>query len=147
METTTNKNLYNLRAKKERENAPMYRGMISPERADKLYDQVMEALYVDKKYCDPDYSAKQMAKELRTNTRYLSAVINSRFGKNYSCVVNELRIKNAQHYLIDRRHADKSIEEISAMAGFANRQSFYAAFYKYVGVTPKEYRKKNTPQS
>ena len=31
-------------------------------------------------------------------------------------------------------------EEISAMVGFANRQSFYAAFYKILGVTPRSYR-------
>ena len=29
------------------------------------------------------------------------------------------------------------------MVGFANRQSFYAAFYKLVGVTPNGFRKKN----
>ena len=86
-------------------------------------------------------AAKDLAKELKTNTRYLSAVINSRFGMNYSCLVNEYRIKDAQHLLVDKRYADKNVEEISAMVGFANRQSFYAAFYKNVGVTPNAYRK------
>ena len=46
-----------------------------------------------------------------------------------------------QHLLVDKRYADKNVEEISAMVGFANRQSFYAAFYKNVGVTPNAYRK------
>ena len=32
------------------------------------------------------------------------------------------------------------LEEISAMAGFSNRQSFYTAFFNRCGVTPKEYR-------
>ena len=35
---------------------------------------------------------------------------------------------------------DKTMEEISAMVGFANRQSFYAAFYKILGITPRSYR-------
>ena len=26
------------------------------------------------------------------------------------------------------------------MVGFYNRQSFYAAFYKYTGITPKQYK-------
>ena len=45
--------------------------------------------------------------------------------------------------LADKRYADKNVEEISAMVGFANRQSFYAAFYKNVGETPNGYRKKH----
>jgi AraC-like DNA-binding protein len=36
----------------------------------------------------------------------------------------------------------KNVEEISALVGFANRQSFYAAFYKNVGETPNGYRRK-----
>jgi methylphosphotriester-DNA--protein-cysteine methyltransferase len=34
------------------------------------------------------------------------------------------------------------VEEISAMVGFANRQSFYAAFYRIIGETPNGYRKR-----
>ena len=75
--------------------------------------------------------------------RYLSAVVNSRFGMNYSCLLNEYRIKDALHLLVDKRYMDKNVEEISAMVGFANRQSFYAAFYKNVGETPNGYRKRN----
>ena len=132
---------YNVRERKIKEAA--YRDMIRAELADELYDKVLNILVVQKKYKDPNYSAKDLAKELKTNTRYLSAVINSRFGMNYSCLVNEYRIKEALHLLVDKRYADKNVEEISTMVGFANRQSFYAAFYKNVGETPNGYRKKN----
>lgn len=130
---------YNLRERKIKNAA--YRDMIRAELADELYDKIMNIIVLQKKYKDPNYSAKDLAKELQTNTRYLSAVINSRFGMNYSCLVNEYRIKDAQHLLVDKRYADKNVEEISAMVGFANRQSFYAAFYKNVGVTPNAFRK------
>ena len=43
---------------------------------------------------------------------------------NYSCLLNEYRIKDALHLLVDKRYMDKNVEEISAMVGFANRQSF-----------------------
>lgn len=136
----TQKRPYNLREKKEK-NAK-YRSLIRPELADELYDRIVNIVVVQKKYRDPDYSAKDLAKELQTNTRYLSAVVNSRFGMNYSCLLNEHRIREAQHLLTDKRYLDKNIEEISSMVGFANRQSFYAAFYKNVGITPNSYRKK-----
>lgn len=133
---------YNLREKKEKKAA--YRNLISAELADRLYDEILNIIVIQKKYKDPNYSAKDLAKELKTNTRYLSAVVNSRFGMNYSCLLNDYRIKEAKHLLVDKRYVDKNVEEISTMVGFANRQSFYAAFYKYVGETPNGYRKAHT---
>ena len=136
----TTRRPYNLRDKKEKNAA--YRSLIRAELADELYDKILNIIVVQKKYRDPNFSAKDLAKELKTNTRYLSAVVNSRFGENYSCLLNEYRIKDAQHMLLDKRYADKNIEDIAAMVGFANRQSFYAAFYKNMGETPNGYRKR-----
>ena len=136
---------YNIRDRKPKEAA--YRSLIRAELADELYDKILNIVVVQKKYKDPDYSAKELAKELNTNTRYLSAVVNSRFGMNYSCLLNEYRVKDAAHYLADKRYEDKNVEEISAMVGFANRQSFYAAFYKYMGETPNSFRKRNLEKS
>ena len=137
-EETPKKRPYNLREKKEKKAA--YRSLIRPELAEELYDKILNIVVVQKKYRD-------LAKELKTNTRYLSAVVNSRFGQNYSCLLNEYRVKDALHLLTDKRYADKNVEEISAMVGFANRQSFYAAFYKNVGKTPNGYRKEHVENS
>ena len=136
---------YNIREKKQKEAA--YRSLIRAELADELYDKILNIIVVQKKYKDPDYSAKELAKELSTNTRYLSAVVNSRFGMNYSCLLNEYRVKDAAQYLADKRYEDKNVEEISARVGFANRQSFYAAFYKNMGETPNSFRKRNLEKS
>jgi AraC-like DNA-binding protein len=35
------------------------------------------------------------------------------------------------------------MEDISDMVGFSNRQSFYASFYKFTGITPREYKLKH----
>lgn len=130
---------YNLREKKTKP-AP-YRELIRAELADELYDRIYELVVVQKRYKQPNFSASDLAKMLKTNTRYLSAVVNSKFKMNFSCLLNEYRIKEAKRMLADKRYAGKNIEEISAMSGFANRQSFYAAFYRIVGITPNEYRK------
>ncbi|RJU32438.1 helix-turn-helix domain-containing protein [Bacteroides xylanisolvens] len=137
-EETKKKAPYNLREKRVKNAA--YRTLIRPALADELYNKILNIIVVQKKYKDADYSAKDLAKELKTNTRYLSAVVNSRFGMNYCSLVNEYRIKDALHLLTDKRYADKNVEEISDMVGFANRQSFYAAFFKNVGITPRKYR-------
>ena len=126
MEETPQKLPYRLRNKTKK--AAPYRALIRPELADELYDKIMAIVVLQKKYKDPNYTAKKLAEELQTNTRYLSAVINSRFGMNY---------------LVDKRYADKNIGEISTMVGFASRQSFYAAFFKTIGETPNCYRRKH----
>lgn len=131
---------YNLREKKIKDAA--YRTMIRAELADELYQKIVEIVVLQKKYKDPNFSSKDLAKLLKTNTRYLSAVVNSRFGMNFSCLLNEYRIKDALRLLADKKNKDKNIEEISAIVGFANRQSFYAAFYRIVGETPHGYRKR-----
>ena len=137
---TTQKLPYNLREKREKDAA--YRTMIRTELENELYQKIYDIVVINKKYKDPNFSSKDLAKLLQTNTRYLSAVVNSRFGMNYSCLLNEYRIKDAIRLLSDKKCADKNVEEISAMVGFANRQSFYAAFYRIVGETPNGYRKR-----
>lgn len=135
---------YNLVQIKDKDAA--YRNLIRAELLDELYDQVFQRIIVEKKYRDPEYSAKKLAEEIKTNTRYISAVVSLRFGMNYSSLINEYRIKEALAILVDKRYADATIEEVSAMVGFANRQSFYAAFYKFTGQTPKGYKLKHQTQ-
>ena len=137
---TSKKMPYNLRERKIKDAA--YRTMIRAELAEELYQKIVDVVIIKKKYKDPNFSSRDLAKLLKTNTRYLSAVVNSRFGMNYSCLLNENRIKDALRLLADKKNNEKNVEEISAMVGFANRQSFYAAFYRIVGETPNGYRKR-----
>ena len=119
-----------------------YRGLIRAELADELYDGILTIIVAQKKYRDPDYSAKRLAEDLNTNPRYLSAVINSRFGMNYSSLVNEFRIRDAVNMFTDKRYLDLTMDEIGRKVGFANRQSFYAAFFKEKGEAPHQYKKR-----
>ena len=138
--TTTNKP-YNIKEKTEKNAA--YRSLIRAELADELFDKILNIIIIEKRSRDKDFSAKELAKMLGTNTRYISAVINSRFNTNFSSLINEYRIKEALHRLTDKRYTDLTIEEIGTIVGFANRQSFYASFYRIMGETPNGYRKKH----
>lgn len=132
---------YNIREKKEKNAA--YRSLIRAELADELYDKILNIVVIEKRYRNKDFSAKELAMELGTNTRYISAVINSRFNTNFSCLVNEYRIKEALHRMTDKRFNDMTIEDIGLSVGFANRQSFYASFFRIMNETPNSYRKKH----
>ena len=117
--------------------------MLSPAVVEDLYQKIMAKFIVEKKYRDPKYSAQVMAEELGTNTRYISAVVNLRYQDNYSQMVNEFRIKEAMYMLTDIHCIKMTMEDIGLKVGFANRQCFYAAFYKRLGMSPFEYKKRN----
>jgi len=129
---------YNISEKKEKDAA--YRSLVSPDLMDELKEKILDLVVMQKKYKDKTYSAKKLAEDLGTNTRYVSAVVNVRFHMNYTSFVNKYRIEEAMSILLDKRYKDLRIEEVSDMVGFSNRQSFYASFYKLTGITPKEYK-------
>ena len=129
---------YNLPEKKERD--ANYRALVSPAVMDELKERIMDVVVMQKKFKDKNYSARQLAKDLGTNSRYVSAVVNVRFRMNYTTFINKFRIEEAMSILTDKRYSDLRMEEVSDMVGFSNRQSFYASFYKFTGITPKEYR-------
>ncbi len=131
---------YNITVRKNREAA--YRTLVSPKIMDDIKEQILDVILIQKKYKDKTYSAKRLAEDLGTNTRYISAVVNVRFHMNYTSFVNKYRIDEAMALLVDKRYQDLNMEDISDMVGFANRQSFYASFYRINGMTPRDYRVK-----
>ena len=134
---------YNITEKKDKE--ATYRSLVSPQLMDELKEKILEIIVMRKMYKVRGYSAKKLADDLQTNARYISAVMNVRFHTNYTSFINKYRIEEAMSVLVDKRYQNLSIEEVSDMVGFANRQSFYASFYKIMGVTPKDYRQQHTP--
>ena len=129
---------YNITEKKEKEAG--YRTLIGPQIMDELQEKIMKIVVMEKRYRDKDYSAKRLAEDIGTNTRYISAVVNTRFHCNFTSFVNKYRIDDAMSILVDKRYQDLNVEEVGTMVGFSNRQSFYAAFFRFLGITPRDYR-------
>ena len=129
---------YNIRDNKKE--PAHYTTLVNPKTMDKMRDQIFSIIVTQGKYRDKHYSAKQLAQDLMTNTRYVSAVINVKFGMNYASFVNHYRVKDAVAILSDPKHLDLRMQDISDMVGFANRQSFYAAFFKVKQIPPREFR-------
>ena len=129
---------YNITEKKEKE--AIYRTLVSPKLMDEMKEKILNIIVMQKKYKDKNYSAKRLAEDLGTNTRYISAVVNVRFHMNYTSFINKYRIEEAMSILVDKRYQDLKMEDVSDMVGFSNRQSFYASFYKIMNMTPREYR-------
>ncbi len=117
-----------------------YAGKISPDTMDKLFNLIYKTIVIEQRYLDSEFSAKMLASELGTNTRYISAVVKMKFGVNYSELINYYRIQDAMILLRNPRFNFLRIEEIGEYVGYTTRQCFYMAFMKFVKETPKIYR-------
>ncbi len=135
---------YNIREKKEKD--VTYLNLVNPELMDTLMNRIIDFIGNKKKYEEKGYTAKRLALDIGTNTRYVSAVLNVRFGMNYTSFVNRYRVSEAMMLLKDESCRKLTMEDISNMVGFANRQSFYAAFFRFEGITPRRYKLSATPK-
>ncbi|MBR1666654.1 MAG: AraC family transcriptional regulator [Bacteroidaceae bacterium] len=106
-------------------------------------ESIDHILIKEKRYRDPNFSAQRLAEMLGVSAFKLSRILKAVYGLSYAEIVHTYRIQDAQHHLKDRRLAPYSINDICAMVGFKNRQSFFDAFKKATGTTPDRYR--NTP--
>ena len=135
---------YNIREKKEKD--VTYLNLVNPELMDTLMNRIIDFIGNKKKYKEKGYTAKRLALDIGTNTRYVSAVLNVRFGRNYTSFANRYRVSEAMMLLKDESCRKLTMEDISNMVGFANRQSFYAAFFRFEGITPRRYKLSATPK-
>ena len=97
----------------------------------------------EKLYLDQSLTIHTLAKELSTNSKYLSQLINSEFDKSFVVFVNEYRVNEAKELLLNQENHNLTIEAIGNQAGFKSKSSFNSAFKKFTGQTPSVFIKMN----
>ncbi len=114
---------------------------ISPESIQRILEGI--AVFESKKrFLDKKYSLTVFAKELKTNSTYLSKIINIYKEKNFSNYLHDLRIGYAIECLRDdEKFRLYSIKGISEEVGFNTSESFAKAFHKKTGMYPSSFIK------
>ncbi|MFP8896166.1 helix-turn-helix domain-containing protein [Chryseobacterium sp. EZn1] len=83
-----------------------------------------------------------LAKNIKTNTAYLSEIINTHKGKNFAAYLNDLRIDFALSRLVkDKKFRSYKLSVIAEELGYNNEQAFSLAFKKKTGTTLSMYIK------
>lgn len=94
-------------------------------------------------FLNQDYTQQFVAKKIKTNTAYLSFVVNKRLGKSFSEYANELKINYVINQLITNPTYRKySTQAIAESAGFKKANSFTISFKKRTGLTPVQFAEK-----
>lgn len=97
----------------------------------------LEKLEAEKYYLKPDFTQQEVAKKIKTNTTYLSYIVNKNYNKSFSAHFNELRINYVINEMItNKKYREYTTQAIAESAGFKNADSFTSSFKKKTGITP-----------
>ncbi|RED25173.1 helix-turn-helix protein [Flavobacterium cutihirudinis] len=121
---------------------------LKKENANLSIDEAKENKIVEKllalenklEYLNADFTLPYVAKKIKTNTTYLSYVVNKRFGKSFGEYSNELKINYVINEMITNHMYRKySTQAIAESVGFKNAVSFAKSFRKRTGVSPAQF--------
>ena len=103
---------------------------------------LLQAIEEKKTFLNQDFTQQFVAKKIKTNTAYLSHVVNKRFGKTFSEYANDLKINYAINEMIHNSQYRKyTTQAIAESVGFKNAVSFRKSFSKKTGVSPSQFLK------
>ncbi|MEM6719003.1 MAG: AraC family transcriptional regulator [Bacteroidota bacterium] len=105
-----------------------------------MKDKLTVLMESEKLYLDSALTLDALSEHLNLSRHHTSQLINEHFQVNFFEFVNNYRINEAIKLLQDKK-SKLNINEIIYAAGFNNRTSFYNAFRKKTGISPKSYRK------
>lgn len=83
-------------------------------------------------------SLEETAERLKISSAYLSRLFKKETGFAFGDYVNKLKIEEAASLLLYTEYSDT---EISSLLGFSSQSYFIKIFKKYMGTTPKKYKK------
>ena len=94
-------------------------------------------------YLSKNSSLNDVAKKLKTNTSYLSKLVNAHKGKSFTAYITDLRVNYAIRRLKeDKKFRSYTIDSIAREIGFNRSESFSKAFKNRTGLYPSYYIKR-----
>jgi len=126
----------------EQSERELRRTMPAAEVVDNLTARIQLLMDNPEVFCQQDFTLARLAQLVESNTSYVSKVINQTYGKSFSVLLGDCRVKEACLRLADQEHyGNLTIEAISESVGFKSRTTFLSAFKRSIGLSPSEYQK------
>ncbi len=97
--------------------------------------------YARENFCDPNISLMSTAKHVGMSSAYFSTVFSQTTGQSFIRFLTSLRIERAKELLTNTK---RRISDIAMDIGYNEPNYFSHVFRKTTGVTPKEYRQRNS---
>ena len=114
--------------------------LLSDEQKNNLMKRLRNLLSDTEILCTSNLTEQSLAKQLGSNSTYLSKVVNELCNCNFNTFINNLRVIEACKRFDDMEHyGHLSVEGIGISVGFNSRSTFSTAFKRVTGLTPSEY--------
>ncbi len=111
------------------------------------YKEICALMEDEKRYRDPEIKLATLSKEINISANYLSQLINTLSGHNFSDFVNSYRIKEIKSKLSHPAFIEYPVLSIGLEAGFNSKSAFYNSFKKHTGMSPTVFREKHPYES
>ncbi len=119
---------------------------LTDEQKQKMMAQIKHLMEDEKAYLEHDFTINKLSELIDINRTYLSQVINEKFNKSFTQLVNEFRIQEARRLLTEENTRLYTVEYIAKSVGFNSVNAFNRAFKKFTGITPSYYIKSTQHQ-
>ncbi len=106
---------------------------------EKRYSQIVTVIERDKLFLNKNLSLQDLATELQLKGKDLSQIINQGFHANFYHFINHFRIQYFKSLVQEGKHQQMTLEGLAKEVGFNSKSTFYAAFKKNEGMTPRAY--------
>lgn len=105
---------------------------------EQLWDHICQLMEKRQFFLQKNLKLADVAAELDTNSRYISATIKQYRNCTFSDFVATYRVAYAQQLMLDQ--PEKKISAVASDSGFSGESSFFRAFKAVTGMTPTEWR-------
>lgn len=109
-----------------------------------IHKELLNLFEREKPFLEPDLTLYSLSKQMNVKPNHLSQVINSLEEVNFFDFVNQYRIKLASDKIKEGLSDSLTMLGIAFECGFNSKASFNRAFKKFTGLTPTEFKNRNT---
>ena len=116
------------------------KGVVIPEETEKIILERLEEFEKTTKFTNSNINLNLLAKQMKTNSKYISEIIHTHKQKNFNTYINELRI----NYIIqlmktDNAYLNYKVSYLAESCGFSSHSAFTVVFKSITGFTPKQF--------
>lgn len=116
---------------------------LDPEAIENAAQRLTYMFQVEKIYRNGRISLDSLSERLGLQPYQLSGIVNSRMGRSFTELVADYRVDEVKKRLSDPDES-ANILNIAYDAGFGTKASFNRVFKELTGLTPSEFRRKNS---